>query len=128
MRAEALVYESLAKTYGKDCVEHVALRADGYGHDIRYSPDGQQTWKYVEVKRYTQGCIHLSENELQYAVAHRADYELFLVTREDRIHILRNVNFEDRDCFRLAPTEYLVHFDLDEGSEGQPDAAPARSA
>ena len=114
MRAEAVVYESLVRAYGKECVDHVALRADGYGHDIRYSPDGGKTWKFVEVKRYTQGCIHLSENELRYAVEHRADYELFLVTEEDHIHILRDVNFADKDCFHLAPTEYLIHFDLDE--------------
>lgn len=55
MRAEALVHESLVRAYGKECVDHVALRADGYGHDIRYSPDGGKTWKFVEVKRYTQG-------------------------------------------------------------------------
>jgi hypothetical protein len=114
MRAEAVVYESLVRAYGKECVEHVALRADGYGHDIRYSTDGRKTWKYVEVKRYTQGCIHLSENERRHAAEHRASYELFLVTEEDRIHILRNVNFEDKDCFHLMPTEYLIHFDLDE--------------
>jgi len=116
MRAEAVVYESLVRVHGKECVEHVALRADGYGHDIRYSTDGRKTWKYVEVKRYTQGCIHLSENERRYAAEHRADYELFLVTGEDRIHILRDVNFEDSKSFRLAPTEYLIHFDLDEGA------------
>jgi len=114
MRAEALVYRSLVRAYGKDCVNHVSLRADGYGHDIRYSPDGRKTWKYVEVKRYTQGCIHLSENELLHAIEYRANYELFLVTDKDRIHILRDVNFEDSKSFNLAPTEYLVHFNLDD--------------
>ncbi|WEM96772.1 DUF3883 domain-containing protein [Telluria mixta] len=110
--AEKVVIASLAAVYGDKNVVHVAQRHDGAGYDIRYSPDQGATWRYVEVKRYTQNCIHLSINEYNFAAEHRDNYELFLVTAEDEIHCVRDIDFEDKDRFCAVPSEFIVSFRL----------------
>jgi hypothetical protein len=116
--AEKVVIASLVAVYGEKNVVHVANRHDGAGYDIRYSPDEGVTWQYVEVKRYTQNCIHLSSNEYRFAVENRGKYELFLVTAADEIHCMRDIDFGDPDRFGVAASEFVVSFRLEEGDTG----------
>ncbi|MGG7606626.1 DUF3883 domain-containing protein [Massilia sp. BKSP1R2A-1] len=116
--AEKLVIASLIAVHGEKNVVHVAHQRDGAGYDIRYSADQGVTWRHVEVKRYTQNCIHLSRNEYRFAAANRATYELFLVTATDEIHCLRDINFGDPDRFGVIASEFIVSFRLEEGDIG----------
>lgn len=122
--AEKVVLASLIATYTAQFVEHVAHRHDGAGYDIRYSPDQGVTWRYAEVKRYTQNCIHLSSNEYRFAAANRDKYELLLVTATDEIHCLRDIDFGDSARFGVVASEYVVSFSLEEGNTA-PDHATA---
>ena len=105
----------------------MAQRHDAAGYDIRYSPDQGTTWRYVEVKRYTQNCIHLSRNEYNYAAAHRDTYELFLVTADDEIHCLRNIDFNDQEKFDMVASEFIVSFRLDAHDSTPEQALPAHT-
>jgi hypothetical protein len=107
-----LVYESLVAAHGRDFVEHVSLDNDALGYDIRYSSDRGTTWKCAEVKRYSRNCIFLSENERRFAAENCASYELFLVTPDDRIHVVPSANFDDADSFTLVADGYTAHFVL----------------
>lgn len=126
--AEQVVIASLIAAYGEKNVVHVAHQRDGAGYDVRYSPDQRATWRYVEVKRYTQNCIHLSSNEYTFAAANRDRYELFLVTATDQIHCLRDIDFGDQDKFDLVPSEFVVSFRLEEDDSAPRQAIPARTA
>lgn len=111
--AEQVVLASLIARYGAEYVVHVAQRLDGDGYDIRYSPDQSASWRYVEVKRYTSGRIYLSANEFAFATSHRGNYEIFLVNADDQIDVLRDIDFNDGTCFRVAASEYEVLFTLE---------------
>lgn len=120
--AEQVVVASLVAAYGEEHVEHVAHRHDGAGYDIRYSPDRGTTWRYAEVKRYTQNCIHLSSNEYTYAAANRHCYELFLVSAADEIFCLTDIDFSDGERFGVVASEFVVSFMLKGGDAGQQHA------
>jgi len=124
--AEKVVVASLVAAYGEKHVVHVAQRDDGAGYDIRYSPDQGTTWRYVEVKRYTQNRIHLSRNEHAFAAANRHAYELFLVSAADEISCLTDIDFSDPDRFGVVASEYVVLFRLEDNAAEPGRAVPAR--
>lgn len=123
-QAEQIVIASLTAQYGAPYVEHVAHRRDGAGYDLRYSPDKGVTWRYVEVKRYTQNRIFLSSNERAFAVEHYHSYELFLVGAADEIFKLVDIDFSDEDRFTIEPSEFVVSFTL---NHVQPETSCAAS-
>jgi hypothetical protein len=125
--AEQVVLASLVAAYGEKHVVHVSHRYDGAGYDIRYSPDHGETWRYAEVKRYTQNCIHLSSNEHAFAAANRRAYELFLVTAADDIYCLTDIDFNDRDRFGVVASEFVVSFELAQGNTEPGHVAPPRA-
>lgn len=110
--AEMVVFDSLVAKYGNNNVEHVSKRDDRLGYDIRYSPDSGQSWKYVEVKRYTSDRFFLTQNELVFSRDHMGLYEVFLVTSENEIIILRDVDFDSKEKFLVTANKYLVTFKL----------------
>jgi hypothetical protein len=127
-RAEHIVIASLVAQYGAPYVEHVAHRRDGAGYDLRYSPDKGATWRYAEVKRYTQNQIYLSSNERAFALKHRDSYELLLVSAEDEIFRLVDIDFSDQDRFDIEPSEFVVSFTLNHNQVETTGAAPAALA
>lgn len=112
--AETIVFNSLVAEYGSKFVEHASKRDDGLGYDIRYSPDGGQVWKFVEVKRYSSGRFFLSANERSFSERNIGSYEIFLVTSNDQIIPLRNIDFSDKENFFVTPNDYLVYFTVTE--------------
>jgi hypothetical protein len=113
--AETIVFNSLIAEYGSKYVEHASKRDDSLGYDIRYSLDGGKVWKYVEVKRYSSGRFFLSANERSFSEKNLGNYEVFLVTSNDQIIPLKNVDFSDKESFFVTPNDYLVYFTVTEG-------------
>jgi hypothetical protein len=110
--AEVVVFSTLESQFGGEFVEHVSLRDDSLGYDIRYSPDSGVTWKFVEVKRFTSGSFYLTENEKLSAEQHVGAYELFLVTGDNEIFPIFEVNYGDSDRFLVTANEYVVSFSV----------------
>ncbi|WP_296593225.1 DUF3883 domain-containing protein [Methylophaga sp.] len=111
-QAEALVFSALENEFGKSSVDHVSLRDDSLGYDIRYTPDSGKSWKYVEVKKFSNNHFKISKNEYKFSREHMGDYELFLVNGEEEISIIKEVDFTDEGRFLVESNEYIVMFDL----------------
>lgn len=111
-KAEKVVYDSLVKEYETYNVDHVSLRDDSVGYDIKYSSDKGASWKYVEVKRYSNNQVFISKNELSFAEKNKSNYELFLVDADEYIHILKDVDFNNEGSFTLEANDYVLRFKL----------------
>lgn len=107
--AEKDAYAYLVNKYGNNKVTWISKDDDSYGCDIKYiNSDG--ITKYVEVKTFSGRNFHISKNELEFSKNNIEHYEIFLVG--DEIHIIKNIDFDDKDMFHLDGQEFLVTYNL----------------
>jgi len=79
------------------------------GYDIKYrNTDG--VWKYVEVKTDSGNKFYVTKNEIEFAKSHKGLYEIFFVGNE--IYKIPDVDYEDKDKFRMEEQDYLVFINL----------------
>lgn len=108
-KAEEDVYNSLIQNLGEGNVKWRSENDDRLGYDIKYkSEDG--TWKYVEVKNYSNKKFYLSENEKEFAEENKENYEIFLVG--DKIYKIDNIDFKDTARFIISTKkEYIINYE-----------------
>lgn len=108
-----------------------ALRSDGYEvipvskftdskhYDLEYKkPDGE--WRYLEVKKDSGGYFFMSKAEKNTAMnnANAGKYDLAIVNGSN-IHIIEspfnfiNESFEKNTKFYAEPSDYIIHFKVD---------------
>ena len=112
LKNEEIVCRALVAKHGLNNVIHKSLEDDTLGYDIAYSYDNGYSWKFVEVKSYSNSLFYLSTNERNFSEEHRDDYEVYLVDDDKRIFILKDVDFSDEDKFSLDVNDYVVSFEL----------------
>ncbi|WP_160061504.1 DUF3883 domain-containing protein [Psychromonas sp. L1A2] len=107
--SEEYAYEYLEDKYGKGKVTWISKDDDSYGCDIKYTNSDGIT-KYVEVKTLSGNKFHITKNELSFSKEKADLYELFLVG--ENIHILKDIDFEDKKQFHVEGKEFIVSYNI----------------
>jgi len=107
--SEEDVYAYLVSEYGESQVTWISKDDDAYGCDFKYTNKYGVT-KYVEVKTLSGDKFHISKNEIAFSKMYAEFYELFIVS--DKIDIIKNINFDDKDLFYIEGQEFIVSYNI----------------
>jgi len=118
-KSEKITFDVLVRKYGNENVIWKSKEDDSVGYDLKYQ-DNSGRWKYVEVKTYSGNQLfYLSQNEKEFADSHKGQYEIFLVG--DKVMRIKDVDFSNRDIFKLTTKEYIVEYNLGDTETGLED-------
>lgn len=102
-------------------INPVYEKTDAKHYDLEYKKEGEEEWRFLEVKKDSGGFFFLSKAEKETALAEKnADrYDLAIVSDTGiRIikspFLLEDETFENNSKFRTEPTEYKISFKINE--------------
>lgn len=112
--AEKVVFDKLLELYGNTFVSWKSKEDDGLHYDIRYSPDDGNSWKYVEVKSFSNGIFYLSKLESEFGNKHKENYEIWLVDGEYKIYPLKDFFINKK--YEMDIKDYIVSIEIHESN------------
>lgn len=105
-------------------VNHVSAKTDSKHYDFEYKRKDDAQWRLLEVKKDSGGFFYLSKDEKNTALySENSDKYDIAIVNQNGIFIIKSFfdlgddRFENNKRFTAEPTEYKIHFELNEKKE-----------